>query len=100
MGLAPVAGAPRQSATAIAATSAVQRTRSFIALGDTQDRPASRRSGGRRRREIDLAALDADLQRGRFAPQIGPALERRPVEGVEEVVGVQRVVVEEEEPLG
>ena len=69
--------------------------------------PASRSCGsdsdarrGGRRGDFELSALHAHLEQGRVAAQLGPAAAGGGVEIVEEVVGVERVVVEEQQPPG
>ncbi len=70
--------------------------------------PLRCRSGGvatgaarrRPRRQLVLGPLGAQLDRRRVAAQLGPALPRFGPEAVEELVGVQRVVVEEDGALG
>ena len=66
--------------------------------------PAVERSAMRdaaaRGRDLELPALHAHLDQGRVAAQLRPAAAGGGVEVVEEVVGVQGVVVEEQQPPG
>ena len=50
--------------------------------------------------KLDLLALGGHLDRAGLAAELDPALGRLAAEAVEELVGVQRVVVEEQQPLG
>src|SRR5690349_6957380 len=61
-------------------------------------------SGGDRarrpHRKLVLAALLGQLDRRRVSAELGPPLLRFLAQPVEELVGVERVVVEEDGPLG
>src|SRR6476619_6119377 len=63
--------------------------------GDPLSRDPGRVRGGC---DLELAALHRHLDEGGIAAEALPALARGSTEAVEEVVGVQRVVVEEEHP--
>src|SRR6476646_6477197 len=63
------------------------------------DGGAHGRRGGRRR-YLELSALHAHLEHGGIAAELTPAAAGRGVEVVEEVVGVQGVVVEEQQSPG
>src|SRR3954471_4878769 len=76
---------------------------SIRSAGDT---PAGERSGGdsracarRPRRQLVLAALDSQLDRPGIASQVHPARAGIGGESVEELVGVEWVMVEEDGPL-
>src|SRR5229473_2178833 len=101
MGTAVAAGAPISSMATNAAENP-HRTSAFIRRVIPGSRAVGAGYGGRRpalpgRRghQLDLAALHAHLDAGRVAAQRLPPRHRGAVEGVEEVVGVQRIVVEE-----
>ena len=55
---------------------------------------------GDRRAQLEHVALGRHLDRSRGAAQLGPALAGHCVEAIEDVVGVTRVVVEEQQPAG
>src|SRR5437588_10740649 len=99
MGAAPVVAAASSTAAASAAGDP-HRTSAFIrrVIPRTAGPGAGRLLGSRRRRQLDLAALHAHLEDRGVATERLPAAERGPVERVEEVVRVQRVVVEEQHP--
>src|SRR4051794_36989277 len=63
--------------------------------GSGRNRPTRRAD-----RQLVLGALLGEPDRCRVSPQLDPALPRLDREAVEELVGVQRVVVEEHGPLG
>src|SRR3982074_2196481 len=103
MGTAVAAGAPT-STTPAAVAASPNRTRAFIRPGviSGSGAPSAGSFGATCPcgRQLDLAAFHGHLEAGGVAPQRVPARHRGAVEDVEEVVGVQRIVVEEQEALG